>query len=227
MEAALTNVASIVLAMTVAFMAILAFWRPAPFTRLRMVYKLEASAPLIHEAVSPDPKLMINYETESVREPHIMHISLSNTGKRDIPSYAFDQQMPLRIDLGAKIVAILNSTPQPDTAPELKACKCGTELAIGPSLIPSHVRLDFLLLVDGRGNGLTHKSPLENVELRQVIPGQRTEHNFKATAAGYAVVAVVVWWIAKEPTSAAHLVSSIGNFLSGLAAGFSRFVSSI
>src|ERR1700734_1011717 len=109
MVAALTTVASIILAMIVAFMAMLAFWRPAPFTRLRMVYKLEAFAPLIHESVSPspDPKLIVNYEKQSVSDPYIMHVSLSNTGKRDIKSSAFDQQVPLRIDLGAKIVAIL------------------------------------------------------------------------------------------------------------------------
>jgi hypothetical protein len=47
------------------------------------------------------------------------------------------------------------------------------------------------------------------------------------TILGYAVVAFLVWWIIKEPTSAAHLVTNIGNFLSTSAAGLSHFVSSI
>jgi hypothetical protein len=47
------------------------------------------------------------------------------------------------------------------------------------------------------------------------------------TILGYAAVAFVVWWIVKEPTSAAHLVTNIGNFLSSTAAGLSHFVSSI
>lgn len=47
------------------------------------------------------------------------------------------------------------------------------------------------------------------------------------TIAGYAVIAFVVWWVIKEPTSAAHLVTNIGNFLSTSASGFSHFVSSV
>jgi hypothetical protein len=47
------------------------------------------------------------------------------------------------------------------------------------------------------------------------------------TLAGYAAIAFVVWWIVKQPNSAAHLVTNIGNFLSSLASGLSHFVSSI
>ena len=47
------------------------------------------------------------------------------------------------------------------------------------------------------------------------------------TIVGYAAIAFVVWWIIKQPTSAAHLVSNIGNFLSSSANGLSHFVSSI
>ena len=47
------------------------------------------------------------------------------------------------------------------------------------------------------------------------------------TILGYVAAAFVVWWIVKEPTSAAHLVTNIGNFLSTAASGFSHFVSSI
>jgi hypothetical protein len=47
------------------------------------------------------------------------------------------------------------------------------------------------------------------------------------TIAGYAVIAFLVWWVIKEPNSAAHLVTNIGNFLSTSASGLSRFVSSI
>lgn len=47
------------------------------------------------------------------------------------------------------------------------------------------------------------------------------------TIAGYAAIAFVIWWLVKQPTSAAHLVTNIGNFLSNAASGLSRFVSSI
>lgn len=45
--------------------------------------------------------------------------------------------------------------------------------------------------------------------------------------AQYAAIAFVVWWVVQEPTSAAHLVHNIGNFLSTTASGISHFVTSI
>jgi hypothetical protein len=47
------------------------------------------------------------------------------------------------------------------------------------------------------------------------------------TIAGYAAIAFVVWWLIKQPTAAAHLVSNVGNFLSSAANGLSKFFSSI
>jgi len=45
--------------------------------------------------------------------------------------------------------------------------------------------------------------------------------------AGYAAVAFVLWWMIESPTSAAHLVHNLGNFLSAVAAGLSHFFTSI
>jgi hypothetical protein len=47
------------------------------------------------------------------------------------------------------------------------------------------------------------------------------------TLTSYAVIAFVAWWVIKEPASAAHLVTNVGNFLSSAASGVSHFVSSI
>lgn len=47
------------------------------------------------------------------------------------------------------------------------------------------------------------------------------------TVLSWAAVAFVLWWIIQQPTSAAHLVNNIGNFLSTAATGFSHFVASI
>ena len=194
MVAVLTTIISLITAMVVAFMAVLAFWRPAPFTRRRMVYKLEASAPLIHEAAPLNPKLTVNYERKQIVKPHIVHISVANIGKRDVPSTAFDRQLPLRIDLGAKIVAILDDTPRPNTVAKPEASARGTELNIGPSLIPNRVTLDFLLLVDGPCNALTHKSSLNDVNLRQAIPTQRMRIGVKEALTGTVPVSPAGIW---------------------------------
>jgi len=47
------------------------------------------------------------------------------------------------------------------------------------------------------------------------------------TVLGWVALAFVVWWIVTAPTSAAHIVHNVGNFLSTAAHGFSSFVSSI
>jgi len=47
------------------------------------------------------------------------------------------------------------------------------------------------------------------------------------TLLGYAAVAFVLWWMIESPSSAAHLVHNLGNFLSTVASGLSHFFSSL
>jgi hypothetical protein len=47
------------------------------------------------------------------------------------------------------------------------------------------------------------------------------------TLLGYAAVAFVLWWMIESPSSAAHLVHNLGNFLSTVASGLSHFFASI
>ena len=65
-----------------------------------------------------------------------------------------------------------------------------------------------------------------HVDVRTTLGDQGGDVNLK-TIAGYAAIAFVIWWLIKAPTSAAHLVNNIGNFLSNAASGLSRFVSSV
>ncbi len=44
---------------------------------------------------------------------------------------------------------------------------------------------------------------------------------------GYAVIALLLFFVIKDPTGAAHVVNDIGNFLSSVARGFSSFLSSL
>jgi len=47
------------------------------------------------------------------------------------------------------------------------------------------------------------------------------------TILGWALVAVIVWWVVAQPTDAAHLVHNTGHFFSSMAEGLSHFVASI
>lgn len=44
---------------------------------------------------------------------------------------------------------------------------------------------------------------------------------------GYAAIAFVLFYVIKQPTGAAHIISNIGNFLTSVARGFSSFLSSL
>jgi len=50
--------------------------------------------------------------------------------------------------------------------------------------------------------------------------------NLKSIA-GWLALALVVWWVIQQPTSAAHVVHNIGTFLSTAASGITRFFTSI
>jgi len=50
--------------------------------------------------------------------------------------------------------------------------------------------------------------------------------NLKSIA-GWLALALVIWWVIQEPTSAAHVVHNIGTFLSTAASGITKFFTSI
>ena len=45
--------------------------------------------------------------------------------------------------------------------------------------------------------------------------------------AGFSAAGLLVWWAIKDPATAPYLVTNIGSFLRGSAAGFSHFLSGI
>jgi hypothetical protein len=47
------------------------------------------------------------------------------------------------------------------------------------------------------------------------------------TIAGWLALALVIWWVIKEPVSAAHVARNIGTWLSSAAHGITTFFASI
>ena len=189
-----------------------------------MSYKLELSAPLIHESAKSSDSLVVRYGKRSfkdlykrsLKDPYIVHVRLSNIGRKDIQSSDFDQAIPLRLDLGVKIVALLKATSSLEDMPPPKVSVTDRELNIGPSLIPRHATIDFALLVDGPCTALTSKSPLASVDLKQeLIEKQPNAINLK-TVLGWALLAFVIWWVIEQPTNAARFAHAINAFFSSL-----------
>ncbi|MBV7700455.1 hypothetical protein [Streptomyces sp. TRM70350] len=78
-----------------------------------------------------------------------MSIYVRNPSRRDITSSAFDQGLPLRVDLGTPILDLLDAESTPTTAQAPPATITGAELHIGPGRIGRQSQLTYSVLVDG------------------------------------------------------------------------------
>jgi hypothetical protein len=83
--------------------------------------------------------------------PRVVRIKLTNTSRRDVGSGDFDQQIPIKMDVGTPILELLGSpTGLPRTSATPVAVLSGSELHIGPGRIGKGESIEYLVLVDGR-----------------------------------------------------------------------------
>jgi hypothetical protein len=47
------------------------------------------------------------------------------------------------------------------------------------------------------------------------------------TIAGWAAIALIIWWVIEAPTSAAHVTANVGTFLATAGTGITRFFASV
>jgi hypothetical protein len=87
---------------------------------------------------------------DSLSHPQVLEIQIVSQGRRDIPSSAFDREIPVRLDIGAQIVECLGSESN-DTSRAycLRFDPNGTWIDIGPCLIGRHQTFSLYMLVDG------------------------------------------------------------------------------
>jgi len=133
----------------------------------------------------------------------------------------------LQLDLGVKIVALLKVTCSQDDMPDPVFSVTERRLNVGPSLIPHHATIDFVLLVNGPCTVLEPKNPLIGVSLKQGIAEEKKYGLNLKQLLGWLAVAFLIWWVIELPTAAAHVIHNIGTFLSSIATGISRFFASL
>lgn len=128
--------------------------------RCELTYGLWLSTPLLR--LPSRPGLQVLFNEQVLAAPHVLWIVLTNTGRRDIPSSAFDQGRPLVLDVGIAIVEVLGDlSNRPSVTAE------HTTLSIEPTLIRQRQSISFTLLCDGRKPTLTCHSPLIDVRITQ------------------------------------------------------------
>lgn len=199
------------------------------FSKRRLAYEIRAAAPLIQAPMDVSKDLKVLHDNTALNNPYFAELRLVNRGHKDIPSEAFDQGMPIRFDLGIKIVKLLQIALIPDELPAPRVKTDGSMIEIGPSLIRKSLELNIALLADGPGISLTCHNPLIDIKIR---PAEKESSkvwlglNLK-TVLGWAALAFVIWWVIEQPAAAAHLAHNIRTFLSNAAKGLANFFASI
>jgi hypothetical protein len=224
-----TTIASLLIGAVAALIPVIAFYVPPLFSRRSLAYEYDESVPVINEQAKA-ASLTVAYAGNSLTDPHVIRLELANSGKRDIPSSLFDQDMPIQFDFGVKVVAILHSSYAPASLISPKVEFDGNSLKVGPSLIPRSALVEYVLLVDGSCGRISCRAPLEEVDIRERVrakDGRAPRPLNVRVVVTYLLVSFLVWWAIQQPANAASLIHDIAKLLSNAVQGLSDFVASI
>ena len=160
------------------------------FPRRRLYYGLRAAAPLLTAPPGMRSNLQLLHRETPLADPYVLTVELTSRGRKDIPDDAYNGGQPLQLDVGSRIIEILQITSEPETliAPRVVASK--THLRIGPSLIGKRHQITINVLTDGGQPSLTCRSPLVDVQIRQRIDDRTTLTWVLAVVAGMMAIAV-------------------------------------
>jgi hypothetical protein len=199
------------------------------FPQRRLFYGLPVVTPLLatQQGVAGDVEL--RHRGTVLSHPYVLEVQLIARGRKDIPSSSFDSGKPIRIDVGARIVEVLQSTSVPDSIAPPRLVTDGTEIKVGPSLIGKRQKISIALLADGEHPHLTFQGSLENVTVRP-SPEQSTPIRpwLSGLALGVtaATVGTAIYWAVVASGSSMGLFFPISpttkasNVLRGLTVGF-------
>lgn len=135
--------------------------------RRRLAYDLLTCAPLLNAPPDVRSGIELRHCGEVLTAPHFMEIVLTNDGRRDVPTTAFDSGEPIEFDVTASIVTLLRSDSRPDETTSPAVHGTGSKLSIGPGRIARGQRVIVTLLVDGPEPGLVCRHNLIDVQCRR------------------------------------------------------------
>jgi hypothetical protein len=177
------------------------------FPRRRLYYRMQAVAPLMIAPQGMRSELELRHHGKLLADPCALTIELASRGRKDIPNEAFNDHQPLRLDVGAPVVEILQITSEPAVLPTPKVAANSTSVNIGPSLIGRRHTITITVLTDGYP-ALTCLSPLIDVQVR---PGPKEPSAWGRAAAWFLLVVVVWLFVAvRSPATATGIALPTG-----------------
>src|ERR1019366_7292766 len=164
----------------------------AGFPRRRLYFGLRAAAPLLAAPAGIRGGLELRHRGAGLADPRVVTVELVSRGRKDIPSEAYDDRQPLVLDVGARIVEVLQVTSGPGILPVPRITPDGAALKIGPGLIGRRQEITINILTDGGQPSLACRSPLIDVQVRQRTEGSPQQWPWWAVAVAAWTVAVAV-----------------------------------
>jgi hypothetical protein len=189
--------------------------------RRRITYGMPVSARLIDRHVAPQ-NLRVLYRDQKLDDPYVLEIDLAYRGFKDIPKSSFEGE-PLCIDVGARIIDLLNKISHPEVRVPAEAV--GTELRVGPVVLRKGQAMTFVVLTDGPGALRMTGNPLAGVKVRQEAQARHQTRAFSLKKiAGWAVVIFIAFYLFTEPTTAAGAMRGLFHLLNQAASSLATFL---
>jgi hypothetical protein len=183
-----TAAGAVAVLFTGAIATYVAFSLANPVRRLECVM---SAAPLLQGAAQEMPgSLRITWDGEELKDPHVLEVTLTSRGRRDIARDDFDQ--PLEFRVGARIIALLRTASGPNLTTFRAVAFENDLLKVGPGLIGRRQSIKFTLLAAGHEPELTSSAAaVRDVDV-EVLASERPSHARSTglrMAAGLAVTA--------------------------------------
>ncbi|MEU1820296.1 hypothetical protein ABZ543_34730 [Streptomyces roseifaciens] len=134
--------------------------------RRQLAYWMPATTRLLHTSDSVGD-LVVMRGGQTLRHPHVLDVRLMNRGRRDVASSHFDSGTPIRLDVGAPIVEVLDVVSQPDWLHTPTTAVDDTAVTIAPGLIAKGQTIRCSVLVDGPAPRLTCQASLIDVTIQE------------------------------------------------------------
>ncbi|MEV4207552.1 hypothetical protein [Nocardia salmonicida] len=141
--------------------------------RKRLVVKAMYSKLITGHTGQLSDQIHVKYGDLDISDPHLVNITVWNVGAKDILAKDFDGDKPLKIEIGATVVALL----QPD-GPTLNSLVVADAVSIQPSLLVAGRRYVIPALVDGEPNTSVETSRIADTDIldkpqRQALKDRR------------------------------------------------------
>ncbi|WP_031513676.1 hypothetical protein [Streptomyces sp. NRRL F-5123] len=137
----------------------------------RLVYRTLANTSLFVASHSATSALMVTHGITPVLRPRVIELELKNGGRKDITLDQFHAGAPIKYDLGADIVAVLDVSTEPtgSTPPVVEVDPASrNSLTVKPFLLARKQVVRISILVDGAQADVQFLSvPLVDVDRRE------------------------------------------------------------